>query len=66
LRPAYHDAAPYPTIPFHRDAFAMRSAGPGLWSLPVTMTQSLSSHLYWNIGVKIGSTLHVIRIRVLF
>jgi hypothetical protein len=43
----------------------MRSAGPGLWSLPVTMTQSLSSHVYRNIGVKIGSTLHVIWIRVL-
>jgi hypothetical protein len=43
----------------------MRSAGYHRWSLPVMMTQSLRAHLYWNIGIKIGSTLHVLKIRVL-
>lgn len=64
-RPAYYDAAPFPATPFQPDPLAMRSAGYHRWSLPVMMTQSLRAHLYWNIGIKIGSTLHVLKIRVL-
>jgi hypothetical protein len=28
------------------------------------MTHSLSHYKYWNLGVKIGPTIHVIKIRV--
>jgi hypothetical protein len=64
-RPAYYDAAPFPATPFQPDPLAMRSAGYHRWSLPVMMTKSLRAHRYWNIGIKIGSTLHVLKIRVL-
>ncbi|MCW2595828.1 MAG: Ig family protein, partial [Jatrophihabitans sp.] len=62
-RPTYYDAAPYPQRPTKRDT-AMRSAGHGRWTLGVTMTRSLSHYKYWNLGVKIGPTIHVIKIRV--
>jgi hypothetical protein len=29
------------------------------------MQHNLQSHRYWNIGVRIGSTMHVIKIRVI-
>jgi hypothetical protein len=63
-RPTYIDAAPYPQTPFHPDAFPMRSAGHHRWEVPVTML-SLQSHRFWNIGVQIGQTLHVVKLRVL-
>jgi hypothetical protein len=62
-RPTYYDAAPVPTKPFVRDQ-PFRRAGHHRWALGVTMTQSLSGYKYWNIGVKIGKVMHVIRIRV--
>ncbi|MDT4903454.1 MAG: large repetitive protein, partial [Pseudonocardiales bacterium] len=52
-----------PQRPTKRDT-AMRSAGHGRWTLGVTMTRSLSHYKYWNLGVKIGSTIHVVKIRV--
>jgi hypothetical protein len=62
-QPRYYDAAPYPQKPTKRDK-AMRSAGRGRWTLGVTMTRSMSHYRYWNLGVKIGRTMHVIKIRV--
>jgi hypothetical protein len=62
-RPTYYDAAPVPTTPFVRDQ-PFRKAGHHRWALGVTMTHSLRSHKYWNIGVKIGQVMHVLRIRV--
>jgi hypothetical protein len=62
-RPTYYDAAPYPMIPFIRDQ-AMYAAGHDRWVLGVTMLPVLHHHKLWNLGIKIGRTLHVIRIHV--
>ena len=61
-RPTYYDAAPAPTIPFVRDMDFL-AAGHHRWALGVTMTHSLHHFKYWNVGVKIGKVMHVIRIR---
>jgi hypothetical protein len=62
-RPYYYDATPYPQTPNRRDK-AFRAAGYQRWALGITMTTSLRSHRYWNVGVKIGTTMHVITIRI--
>jgi hypothetical protein len=61
-RPTYYDAAPYPTKPFKRDR-GMLAAGHHRWALGITMS-NLGSHRLWNLGVKIGHTMHVVRIRL--
>ena len=62
-RPVYYDAAVYPLRPTQRDV-AFEAAGHHRWALGVYMQHSLRTHPYWNIGVKIGGTLHVIKIRI--
>lgn len=62
-RPTYVDAAVYPNRPVGADQ-AFRAAGTHRWTLGVTITENMLSHTYWNIGVKIDSTLHVVKIRV--
>jgi hypothetical protein len=62
-RPVFYDAAVYPRRPTVRDN-AFYAAGHNRWTLGVTMDRDLRSHTYWNLGVKIGSTLHVLKIRV--
>jgi hypothetical protein len=62
-RPTYYDAAPFPTKPFRRDPHVFSAAGHDRWTIGVTMVV-LDSHKYWNIGVKIGHTLHVLKLRV--
>jgi hypothetical protein len=62
-RPTYYDAAPFPTKPFKRDPHVFSRAGHDRWAIGVTMVV-LNSHRYWNIGVKIGHTMHVIKLRV--
>jgi hypothetical protein len=67
-QPEYVDAAPYPHRPSGNDFYFEREGtthGQGIWQLAVTIQTKLRSHLYWNIGVRTGSTLHVIKIRVL-
>jgi sugar lactone lactonase YvrE len=61
-RPTYYDAAIYPGTPTHRD-LAFYAAGHHRWALGVTMTASLHSHRYWNLGIKYR-TMHTIKIRV--
>jgi hypothetical protein len=61
-RPTYYDAAPYDTTPFHRDRTFI-AAGHDRWALGITM-RNLSAHRLWNLGVKIGKTMHVVTIRV--
>ncbi|MBW8801493.1 MAG: Ig-like domain repeat protein, partial [Streptomyces sp.] len=64
-RPAYYDATPYPGTPFQPDPIAMHAAGHHLWSLPVTMQPRLHTHRFWNIGIKIGGSMRVLKLRVL-
>ena len=61
--PVYYDAAPVPLLPGGRDK-PMFSAGHGKWVLRITMRHPMHKG-FWIIGVKIGKTLHVVRIQVL-
>jgi hypothetical protein len=63
VRPVYYDASPYPQVPTRRDT-AFRSGGYHRWVLGVTITNSLLSHRYWNLGIKIGTAMHIVTIRV--
>jgi hypothetical protein len=62
-RPTYVDAAVAPRAPAGLDG-TFRSLGHGRWALAVTIQRALLSHPYWNIGIKVGRTVHVLRIRV--
>jgi hypothetical protein len=62
-RPTYYDAAPAPRIPFKKDQ-VFHAAGNHRWALGVTITRSMHHYKYWNLGVKIGHTMHVVRIRI--
>ena len=62
-RPTYYDAAPVPTTPFKRDQNFL-AAGKHRWALGVTIEQKLNHYEYWYLGVKIGKTMHKIKIRV--
>jgi hypothetical protein len=62
-RPVYYDAATYPQQPSKPDN-AFHPAGHHRWTLGVTMTRSLRTHLLWNVGVKIHGTMHVLKIRI--
>ncbi|SHG49550.1 Putative Ig domain-containing protein [Jatrophihabitans endophyticus] len=61
-RPRYYDAAVYPKKPFKRDS-AFHKAGKGRWTLGVTMDRIMRTHTYWNLGVKVGATLHRVKVR---
>jgi hypothetical protein len=62
-RPVFYDAAVYPGRPTVKDN-AFFAAGYHRWTLGVTITAALRSHTYWNLGVKIGNTMHDVKIRV--
>jgi uncharacterized repeat protein (TIGR02543 family) len=62
-RPIYCDAAIYPSKPVV-EANAFYPDGNRRWVLGVAIDEKMRSHTYWNLGVKIGETLHVIKIRV--
>jgi hypothetical protein len=62
-RPVFYDAQTYPGRPVIRDQ-AMHPAGHHRWALGVTMTSGLRNHPDWNLGVRIGMTMHLVRIHV--
>jgi uncharacterized repeat protein (TIGR02543 family) len=62
-RPIYYDAAVYPAKPIVKD-HAFYADGHRRWVLGMAMDANMRSHTYWNLGVKIGATLQVIKIRV--
>ncbi|QGN34369.1 putative Ig domain-containing protein [Microlunatus sp. Gsoil 973] len=62
-RPVYYDAAVHPKRPGKRDN-AFHRAGYRKWTLGVYLERGMHRHRYWNIGIKAGGTLHIIKIRV--
>jgi hypothetical protein len=65
LRKGANCITPYPGAPAGLDNcfFAAGTvAGLKRWSLGDTITESLSPHAYWNIGIKVGSVVPVLRI----
>jgi len=63
VRPRYYDATVYPQRPT-RAAVQFHRAGPNRWTLGVTIDRGMRSHPLWNLGVKIGAHLFVLRARV--
>ncbi len=63
-RPRYVDASPAGRRPFGLDHY-FHHAGTHRWKIAVTMNHNLRSHRFWNLGVKVGHTVHSIRVRVL-
>lgn len=66
-RPEYYNAAPRgsrPTASGTRLARAGKQSGLNRYSLPVTMDRGMSRKGDWVIGVKVGSKLHQIPVRV--
>ncbi|SHG46958.1 Sugar lactone lactonase YvrE [Jatrophihabitans endophyticus] len=67
-RPRYVNAAPAPRRPHGDDAWFVRAGRAGglhRWTLGVTMEPRLRSHRYWNVGVRSGGTVHVLKLRVI-
>ncbi len=62
-RPVYYDAAVFPRRPHQADT-AFYAAGHHRWTLGITMGAGMRAHPLWNLGVKIGRTLHTVKIRV--
>ncbi len=60
-RPRYYQAEVAPLKP-RKPGRLMRPAGRNRYALGVTMVD-LRGRTYWNLGVKIGKTMHVVRVR---
>ncbi len=63
VRPTYYNAAVYPRSPFIRNQ-AFKPAGHNTWMLLVRMPWWSWWARDWNLGVKIGSTMHPVQVRV--
>ncbi len=63
-QPRYINAVPYHAQPTVNGPFFHHVSG-NHWALGFTITENRHSHVYWNIGVKVGSNLYVLTIRVI-
>jgi len=66
--PAYFAATPAPGIPSRLVGhlhYAGVQLGERTWTLRIHLSAAMSGHTFWNVGVRIGSVLHIIRLRVL-
>ena len=62
-RPGYYAPVLYPHKPTQR-LTSFNAAGHNRWTLAVTPSRSMRNQPYWNLGVKIGDTMHVVKVRV--
>jgi hypothetical protein len=62
-RPVYYDAALAPHRPVQRDK-AFLPAGHHRWALGVSMTPGMRVGSHWNLGVKIGKKMVIVKVRV--
>ena len=62
-RPTYYYAAVYPRTPSVRD-HALYPAGYHRWAIGVRASTAMKHHYYWNLGVRIGTSMQLIRIHV--
>jgi hypothetical protein len=62
-RPVYYDAALAPHRPVQRDR-AFLPAGHHRWALGVSMTPGMRAGSHWNLGVKIGQKMVIVKVRV--
>lgn len=61
-RPVYYDAEVAPRKPSTRD-HAFVKVGKNRWALSVLMQNGMQRHALWNLGVKTGATMHVLKVR---
>ncbi|MBD8605322.1 Ig-like domain repeat protein [Aeromicrobium sp. CFBP 8757] len=61
-RPVYYDAEVSPRKPFKRD-HAFKKAGRNRWALSVLMQNGMQRQKQWNLGVRTGSTMNVLKVR---
>lgn len=66
-RPTYYLATPATSgrpTPFERGP-QLKSAGHHIWLVRIFVKPAMSHHRNWNVGVKVGHTMHVIHLRVI-
>jgi hypothetical protein len=61
--PVYEQAALQGSAP-HPDQPVMTEVGSGKWETRIHITKRMSQHTDWVVGVKVGSTSHLIKLRV--
>ena len=62
LLPVHRDQTP--RVAGHTFYHDGRQANSPRWKLTVTLPASLSSRQFWNLGIKVGSTVYKVRIRI--
>ena len=62
-QPRYYDAAVYPGRPGPAGPLFHRASG-GRWTLGVTIDQGMRSHPLWSLGIKVGTRLYTVLVRV--
>jgi hypothetical protein len=66
-QPSYVDAAVVPNLPGHGTTALFREGsvnGTPRWYVLFNITPNLINFQYWNVGVRIGSTTYLVRLRV--
>ena len=61
--PHYVFAVPLGVQP-HPVGPAMTKIGTDLWAIQINITHQMSKHKFWTLGVKVGTTLHLIHIQL--
>ncbi len=63
LRPVYYTAAVAPRTPGPANK-AFQKVGPNRWALGITIDPGMRAADRWNVGVKIGAKLHIVKLSV--
>lgn len=69
LTPAYAGAAAYPSRPASSGPRFQRVGevlGTPTWAFSLPITTGFTKHPYWNVGVRVGNTIRIIRIHVVY
>ena len=67
LQPAYVDASVAPNLPGNGTTELFRDGsvnGVPRWTVLFDITPNLINFQYWNVGVQIGSTMYLVKLRV--
>lgn len=63
LRPVFYTAAVAPRMPGPANK-AFRKVGPNRWALGITIDAGMRAAERWNVGVRIGAKMHVVKLHV--
>ena len=62
-RPRYFYATPWPATPFERGP-RLERVGKQRWAIRISITDDMAARARWNVGIKYGGELHVVKLRV--